>query len=77
MEDAIFNSMVQQGAFAALFVWMLFTTQKKNEQREEQYQKVIEKNQEVITKQAEAFGDLSKDVSEIKQKILGNGEVQS
>ncbi|MCQ6307617.1 MULTISPECIES: bacteriocin biosynthesis protein, partial [Bacillus cereus group] len=51
-------------------------TQKKNEQREEQYQKVIEKNQDVITKQAEAFGDLSKDVSEIKQKILGSGDVQ-
>ncbi|MGQ7182255.1 hypothetical protein ACUOA5_48805, partial [Escherichia coli] len=47
-----------------------------NEQREEQYQKVIEKNQDVITKQAEAFGDLSKDVSEIKQKILGSGDVQ-
>lgn len=43
MEEQIFNSMIQQGAFAALFVWMLFTTQKKNEQREEQYQKVIEK----------------------------------
>jgi len=55
---------------------MLFTTQKKNEQREEQYQKVIEKNQDVITKQAEAFADLSKDVSEIKQKILGSGDVQ-
>ncbi|MED2777823.1 BhlA/UviB family holin-like peptide, partial [Bacillus thuringiensis] len=46
MEEQIFNSMIQQGAFAVLFVWMLFTTQKKNEQREEQYQKVIEKNQE-------------------------------
>ncbi|MED3158445.1 bacteriocin biosynthesis protein, partial [Bacillus thuringiensis] len=30
VEDAIFNSVIQQGAFAALFVWMLFTTQKKN-----------------------------------------------
>ncbi|MGQ7191468.1 hypothetical protein ACUODJ_59340, partial [Escherichia sp. HC-CC] len=29
-EEQIFNSMIQQGAFAALFVWMLFTTQKKN-----------------------------------------------
>ena len=67
MEEQIFNSMIQQGAFAALFVWMLLR-RKKNEQREEQYQKVIEKNQDVITKQAEAFGDLSKDVSEIKQK---------
>ncbi len=74
MEDAIFNSMVQQGAFVALFVWMLFTTQKKNEQREEQYQKVIEKNQGVIEEQAKAFSSLSKDVSDIKQKIMGNGD---
>ncbi|MCQ6306729.1 BhlA/UviB family holin-like peptide [Bacillus cereus] len=76
MGEQIFNSIMQQGPFAALFVWMLFTTQKKNEEREEKYQVVIEKNQEVITKQADAFGDLSKDVSEIKQKILGNGDTQ-
>ncbi|MBJ8026566.1 BhlA/UviB family holin-like peptide [Bacillus cereus group sp. N21] len=76
MEEQIFNSMIQQGAFAALFVWMLFTTQKKNEQREAQYQKVIEKNQQVIEEQAKAFGSLSKDVSDIKQKILGKGNVQ-
>ncbi|AFU12951.1 Bacteriocin uvib-related protein [Bacillus thuringiensis MC28] len=76
MEEQIFNSMIQQGAFAALFVWMLFTTQKKNEQREAQYQRVIEKNQQVIEEQAKAFGSLSKDVSDIKRKILGNGDVQ-
>ena len=29
MEEQIFNSMIQQGAFATLFVWMLFTTQKE------------------------------------------------
>ncbi|MCC2453338.1 BhlA/UviB family holin-like peptide [Bacillus cereus] len=76
MEDAIFNSMMQQGAFAVLFVWMLFTTQKKNEQREEQYQKVIEKNQGVIEEQAKAFSSLANDVSDIKQKIMGNGDVK-
>ncbi|PHG59946.1 BhlA/UviB family holin-like peptide [Bacillus toyonensis] len=76
MEDAIFNSMMQQGAFAALFVWMLFTTQKKNEQREEQYQKVIEKNQSVIGEQAKAFGSLANDVSDIKQKMMGNGDIK-
>ena len=75
MEEQIFQFYDSTGAFAALFVWMLLR-RKKNEQREEQYQKVIEKNQDVITKQAEAFGDLSKDVSEIKQKILGSGDVQ-
>ncbi|MCL6570602.1 MAG: bacteriocin biosynthesis protein [Bacillus sp. (in: Bacteria)] len=74
MEEQIFNSMIQQGAFAALFVWMLFTTQKKNEQREEQYQKVIEKNQQVIEEQAKAFSLLSKDLSDVKRKILGNDD---
>ncbi|ARX69954.1 MULTISPECIES: BhlA/UviB family holin-like peptide [Bacillus] len=74
MEEQILNSMIQQGAFAALFVWMLFTTQKKNEQREEQYQKVIEKNQQVIEEQAKAFSSLSRDLSDVKQKILGNGD---
>ncbi|EEM46765.1 hypothetical protein bthur0011_33910 [Bacillus thuringiensis serovar huazhongensis BGSC 4BD1] len=74
MEEQIFNSMIQQGAFAALFVWMLFTTQKKNEQREEQYQKVIEKNQQVIEEQAKAFSSLSKDLSDVKRKILGNDD---
>ncbi len=74
MEEQIFNSMIQQGAFAALFVWMLFTTQKMNEQREEQYQKVIEKNQQVIEEQAKAFSSLSKDLSDVKRKILGNDD---
>ncbi|WP_242272519.1 BhlA/UviB family holin-like peptide [Bacillus cereus group sp. BfR-BA-01538] len=74
MEEQIFNSMIQQGAFAALFVWMLFTTQKKNEQREEQYQKVIEKNQQVIEEQAKAFSSLSKDLSDVKRKILENDD---
>ncbi|MGQ0422992.1 hypothetical protein ACT4US_35685 [Bacillus sp. HC-Mk] len=49
-------------------------SQKKNEQREEQYQKVIEKNQQVIEEQAKAFSSLSKDLSDVKRKILGNDD---
>ncbi|WP_131100638.1 BhlA/UviB family holin-like peptide [Bacillus sp. SYJ] len=75
MQDAIFNSVIQQGAFVALFVWMLLTTQKTNEQREEKYQQVIDKNQQVIEEQAKTFGSISKDVTEIKQKLF-EGDVQ-
>lgn len=49
---------------------------KKNEQREEQYQKVIEKNQQVIEEQAKAFSSLAKDLSDVKQKILGHGDMK-
>ncbi|KFM95235.1 bacteriocin biosynthesis protein [Bacillus clarus] len=81
MEEQIVNIMLSQGAFGALFVWLLFSTRKEskellestrqeNKEREDRYQQTITENQIVITKQAEAFGALSKDVSEIKQ-ILG------
>ncbi|MCP1124518.1 BhlA/UviB family holin-like peptide [Bacillus sp. 3103sda1] len=81
MEEQVFNVMLSQGAFGALFVWLLFSTRKEskelleatrkeNKEREDKYQQVIEKNQEVIEEQAKSFGSLSKDVSEIKQ-ILG------
>ncbi|MEM5659688.1 BhlA/UviB family holin-like peptide [Bacillus toyonensis] len=85
MEEQIVNTMLSQGAFGALFVWLLFSTRKEskellestrleNKEREERYQQTITENQIVITKQAEAFGVLSKDVSEIKQ-ILGKREM--
>ena len=81
MEEQVFNVMLSQGAFGALFVWLLFSTRKEskellestrqeNKEREDKYQQVIEKNQAIIEEQAKAFGSLSKEVSEIKQ-ILG------
>ena len=85
MEEQVFNVMLSQGAFGALFVWLLFSTRKEskellestrqeNKEREDKYQKVIEKNQEVIEEQAKAFGSLSKEVSEIKQILSSKGE---
>ncbi|KZE06652.1 BhlA/UviB family holin-like peptide [Bacillus pacificus] len=85
MEEQVFNVMLSQGAFGALFVWLLFSTRKEskellestrqeNKEREDKYQQVIEKNQEVIEEQAKSFGSLSKDVSEIKQILGTKGE---
>lgn len=70
MEEQIFNVLIKEGAFAVLFVWLLFTTQKTNKERETKYQEVIDKNQIVIEEQAKAFSSLSKDVNEIKQFIV-------
>ncbi|EJR56217.1 hypothetical protein IIM_01309 [Bacillus cereus VD107] len=86
MEEQVFNVMLSQGAFGALFVWLLFSTRKEskellestrqeNKEREDKYQQVIEKNQEVIEEQAKSFGSLSKDVSEIKQILGTKGEI--
>lgn len=49
---------------------MLYSTMKTNKEREANYQAVIEKNQDVIETQAQAFSTLAQDVNEIKQIIV-------
>ncbi|MGG3798999.1 BhlA/UviB family holin-like peptide [Metabacillus fastidiosus] len=70
MDEQLLNSIIKEGVFALLFVWMLFSTMKNNKEREKEYQVVIDKNQTVIKEQAKAFSSLAKDVSEIKQIIV-------
>lgn len=36
------TQLMTQGAFAGLFLWLLFDTRKDSKQREEKYQKTIE-----------------------------------
>jgi len=54
------------GIFAVLFVWLLYTTNKRNETREIMYQETIKKNQLIIAEQAKSFSSLSGDISGIR-----------
>ncbi|KFN02095.1 bacteriocin biosynthesis protein [Bacillus clarus] len=85
MEEQVFNVMSSQAlsapylfGFYSLHVKeskeLLESTRQENKEREDKYQQVIEKNQEVIEEQAKSFGSLSKDVSEIKQILGTKGE---
>jgi len=73
MIETLMELAVPYGIFAVLFIWLLHTTNKRNELREDMYQKTIEKNQEIIAKQAESFSSLSGDVVEIKEMLKGGG----
>lgn len=72
MEAEILKTIVSQGAWAILFVWLLIDTRKESKTREEKLQSIINKNQEVISELAEKFNvveDIQEDVSEIKIKL--------
>lgn len=72
MENEIFKSIASQGAWAILFVWLLIDTRKESKTREEKLQKIINKNQEVISELAEKFDvveNIESDVKEIKIKL--------
>ena len=72
MEAEILKTIVSQGAWAILFVWLLIDTRKESKTREEKLQSIINKNQEVNSELAEKFNvveDIQEDVSEIKIKL--------
>ena len=72
MLEQLVNAAIPYGIFALLFIWLLHTTNKRNELREDMYQETIQNNQHIIAEQATAFSSLSGDVSEIKS-ILEKG----
>lgn len=72
MENELIKTIVSQGAWAVLFVWLLIDTRKESKTREEKLQSIINKNQEVISDLAEKFDvveDIQADVSDIKIKL--------
>jgi len=71
MIEQLLDLAVPYGIFAVLFIWLLHTTNKRNELREDMYQKTIRKNQEIISEQAKSFSNLSGDITEIKDMLRG------
>ncbi len=72
MENEFIKTIVSQGAWAVLFVWLLIDTRKESKTREERLQSIINKNQEVIGDLAEKFDvveSIETDVKEIKIKL--------
>ncbi|MCL1950377.1 MAG: BhlA/UviB family holin-like peptide [Turicibacter sp.] len=63
MEGMIQETILVHGPMAAAFFWLLYHTNKRNESRERELQLVIERNQEIIKKQALAFQSLSDQLS--------------
>jgi len=66
MLELLLDNVLTYGVFAGLFVWLLYTTNKRNECRERMYQRTLRENQTIISEQAKAFGSLSSDVTDIK-----------
>ena len=64
--NELFNIDITQLSYGALFVWLLFDTNKKNEQRESKYQEIINN----LTESINVIQDVKEDVEEIKNKII-------
>lgn len=83
MENELIKTIVSQGAWAILFVWLFIDTRKESKSREEnlreeskyreeKLQEIIDKNQEVISELAEKFDvveNIQQDVTDIRIKL--------
>ena len=65
--NELFSIDLSHISFGALFVWLLFDTNKKNENREQKYQEIIES----LSNNISLIQDVKEDVEEIKHVILG------
>lgn len=65
MENEIVKTIASQGAWALLFVWLLFYVLKENSKRENNYQETINKLADNIS----IIEDIKEDVKEIKTKV--------
>ncbi|MCR3760325.1 hypothetical protein KYB31_15200 [Clostridium felsineum] len=73
MENGIFRLAVNQGIWAALFVVLLFyilkeqeKRDKKSEERERNYQNIIDK----LTEKFDLLNGIKKDIEDVKNKIF-------
>lgn len=74
MENELIKTIIGQGAWAVLFVWLLIDTRKESKNREEKLQEIVNKNQQVICELADKFNvmeNIESDVKEIKIKLEG------
>ena len=68
--NELLNIDLTQLSYGGLFVWLLFDTNKKNEQREKKYQDIIDN----FSKTINVIEDVKEDVKDIKDIILGGGK---
>lgn len=73
MDNTLLQYFISQGAFAALFVYLLLDTRKDAKQRDKEYQETIKENQAIICSMTENFSivkEIKSDVDDIKEKIF-------
>lgn len=62
VEDSVVATLVQQGPFAALFVWLLFYVMKSNRERENRLQDLLDKF-------SDKYDVIINDLRDIKEKV--------
>ncbi|MGL4655505.1 MAG: BhlA/UviB family holin-like peptide [Sarcina sp.] len=63
MEASIMKLIVSQGAFAVLFVYLLFYVLKENSKRESNYQEIVDKLSSSLPSIEEKLDDISKQIN--------------
>lgn len=65
MNNDMISNLISNASFGALFVWLLWDTRKDGKQREEKYQRTIDKLADKIS----IVEEIRNDVEEIKIKL--------
>ena len=68
--NAIFELVMGQGVFAALFIWLFFTYQKESREREERLMKIVDSQGERLEKISVTLEKIADDYQAVKNKNI-------
>ncbi|MBQ7950215.1 MAG: hypothetical protein IJ278_00625 [Clostridia bacterium] len=68
--NAIFELVMGQGVFAALFIWLFFTYQKESREREERLMKIVDSQGERLEKISVTLEKIADDFQAVKNKNI-------
>ncbi len=68
--NAIFELVMGQGVFAALFIWLFFTYQKESREREERLMKIVDSQGERLEKISVTLEKIADDFQAVKNKSI-------
>jgi hypothetical protein len=69
MEQALLDFGMKEGLFAALFIWLLYSTMKRSEEREDKLYSFLDGMKDEFAKLVESYASLADDVAEIRDDL--------
>ncbi|UFJ40088.1 hypothetical protein LOK74_18930 [Brevibacillus humidisoli] len=69
MEQTLWNTLLQQGPFAALFVWLLFYVMKTSKEREMRLQELLNKFSDKYDVVITELREVNSELREVKEKV--------
>lgn len=70
-EEQVWNTLLQNGPFAALFIWLLFKVTKESKEREDRLMSHVERTTDTLQRIEQSVTGMQDEIKDIREQIEG------